>query len=93
MQPDIIDNLKKASQDFLDRSKEHLGDSAIETLVKEGDIPDSIVAAAAEQHADVIVIGSHSRKWLESIVMGSVTEKVLHHTLIPMYIIPTKKGA
>ena len=93
LQPDIIDNLKKASQDFLDRSKEHLGDSAIETLVKEGDIPDSIVAAAEEQHADVIVIGSHSRKWLESIVMGSVTEKVLHHTLIPMYIIPTKKGA
>lgn len=93
LQPDIIDNLKKASQDFLDRSKEHLGDSAIETLVTEGDIPDAIVAAATEQNADVIVIGSHSRKWLESIVMGSVTEKVLHHTLIPMYIIPTKKGA
>ena len=91
MQPDIIDNLKKASQEFLDRSKEHLGDAAIETLVKEGDIPDSIIDAAKEQLADVIVIGSHSRKWLEAIVMGSVTEKVLHHTPVPLYIVPTKK--
>jgi nucleotide-binding universal stress UspA family protein len=41
--------------------------------------------------ADVIVIGSHSRKWLENIVMGSVTEKVLHHTSIPLLIVPTKK--
>ncbi|GAB2810268.1 universal stress protein [Ferruginibacter profundus] len=90
-EPDIIDNLKKASQEFLDRSKEHLDDTAIETLVKEGDIPDSIIAAAKEQNADVIVIGSHSRKWLESIVMGSVTEKVLHHTTTPLFIIPTKK--
>ncbi|MGG9962593.1 universal stress protein [Ferruginibacter sp. SUN106] len=93
MEPDIIDNLKKASEDFLNRSKEHLDDSAIETLVKEGDIPDCIIAAAKEQSADVIVIGSHSRKWLESIVMGSVTEKVLHHTTTPLFIIPTKKEA
>jgi nucleotide-binding universal stress UspA family protein len=35
-------------------------------------------------------MGSHSRKWLENIVMGSVTEKVLHHTSIPLFIIPTK---
>jgi nucleotide-binding universal stress UspA family protein len=42
--------------------------------------------------ADVIVIGSHSRKWLENIVMGSVTEKVLHHTSIPLLIVPTRKN-
>lgn len=91
MQPDIIDNLKKASTQFLEKSKEHLGDDKIEILVKEGDIPDAIIDAAKEQSADIIVIGSHSRKWLEAIVMGSVTEKVLHHTTIPMYIVPTKK--
>jgi nucleotide-binding universal stress UspA family protein len=38
-----------------------------------------------------IVMGSHSRKWLEEIVLGSVTEKVLHHTSIPMFIIPTSQ--
>ena len=86
-----IDGLKKASQEFLNKSKQHLGDESIHTLVKEGDFGETILNTAKEVHADTIVIGSHSRKWLESIVMGSVTEKVLHHTTIPLFIIPTKK--
>jgi len=91
LQQDITGNLKQVSQDFLERSKEHLGDGNIQTLVKEGDIADSIIAAGKESDADIIVIGSHSRKWLETIVMGSVTEKVLRHTSIPLFIVPTKK--
>jgi nucleotide-binding universal stress UspA family protein len=69
-----------------------LGDKTIQTIVKEGDFADSILATAKELKADVIVIGSHSRKWLENVVMGSVTEKVLHNTLIPLLIVPTKKS-
>jgi len=87
----IAENLKKASRHFLDKTKQHLHDNAIHTLVKGGDFAESILSAAKETHADVIVMGSHSRKWLENIVMGSVTEKVLHHTSIPLFIIPTKK--
>ena len=86
-----IDGLKKASQEFLNKSKQHLGDESIHTLVKEGDFGETILKTAKEVHADTIVLGSHSRKWLENIVMGSVTEKVLHHTSIPLFIIPTKK--
>jgi nucleotide-binding universal stress UspA family protein len=91
LQLDNVNGRKKASQDFLNKSKLHLGDKTIQTLVKEGDFADSILKAAKEVHADVIVMGSHSHKWLENIVMGSVTEKVLHHTTIPLFIIPTKK--
>jgi nucleotide-binding universal stress UspA family protein len=91
LQLDSIDGLKKATQHFLDKSKRHLGDKTIQTLIKEGDFAESILNAAKELHADIIVMGSHSRKWLENIVMGSVTEKVLHHTSIPLFIIPTKK--
>jgi len=91
LQLDSVDGLKKASQHFLDKSKQHLGDKAILTLVKEGDFAESILEAAKEVHADIIVVGSHSRKWLENIVMGSVTEKVLHHTSIPLLIVPTKQ--
>lgn len=92
MQLDNIDSLKKASQQYLDKSKQHLGDKTILTIVKEGDFADSILETAKDLHADIIVMGSHSRKWLENIVMGSVTEKVLRHTSIPLFIIPTKKN-
>jgi nucleotide-binding universal stress UspA family protein len=91
VQTDSVEWLKKASLHFLDQSKHHLGDKKIQTMVKEGDFADAILETAKEVHADIIVMGSHSRKWLENIVMGSVTEKVLHHTSIPLFIIPTKK--
>jgi len=91
IQLESTDGLIKASLDFLDKSKKHLGDDSIRTIVKEGDFADTIIKTAAEIHADLIVMGSHSRKWLEKIVMGSVTEKVLNHSSIPLFIVPTKK--
>ena len=92
MQLDSVEGLKNASLQYLDKSKQHLGDNTIQTIVKEGDFADAILETAKELHADIIVVGSHSRKWLENIVMGSVTEKVLHHTSIPLFIVPTKKN-
>jgi nucleotide-binding universal stress UspA family protein len=89
--PVPIDGLKAASQLFLGKTKHHLKDEAIQTTVKDGDIADSILATAKEVHADIIVMGSHSRKWLENIVIGSVAKDVLNHTKVPLYIIPTKK--
>ena len=91
LQLDNVQGLIEASLQYLDKSKQHLGDKNIQTIVKEGDFADSILETAKELHADIIVVGSHSRKWLENIVMGSVTEKVLHHTSIPLFIVPTKK--
>ncbi len=85
------ESLKKASQHFLDKSKHHLGDGSIKTLVSEGDFAETILKTAKDIHADIIVIGSHSRRWLEEILIGSVAEKLLHHSAIPLFIIPTKQ--
>ena len=90
---DLVDeSLRKASQDFLDQSKKQLFDKTIRTIVQEGDTAEAIIKTAQKESADIIVMGSHSRKWLEQITMGSVTEKVLRHTTIPMLIVPTKKN-
>lgn len=87
---DVVENLKKASQLFLDQVKIHLGDENIQTLVKEGSFAECILDTSKDISVDIIILGSHSRRWLENIVMGSVTEKILHHTSIPLLIIPTK---
>jgi len=91
LQFDSADRLKTVSQHFLDDSKNHLGDNTIQTVLKEGDFAESILKTAKDLHADIIVMGSHSHKWLENIIMGSVTENVLRHTSIPLFIVPTKK--
>ena len=87
-----IESLKKASVNFLKKSKQYLGDNTIHIIVEEGDASEAILKAAKNLQADIIVIGSHSSRWLEDIFMGSVTEKVLKHTTIPLYIIPTKNN-
>lgn len=91
LQSDVLVGIEKASYNFLDKTKQHLGDESITTLVKEGDFADTILKTAKEVHADIIIMGSHSRRWLDEVLMGSVTEKVLHHSTIPLYIIPTKR--
>jgi len=91
MQLDNIEGIKIVSQHFLDKFKHHLDDESIKTMVEEGDFAATILKTAKSVHADVIVMGSHSRKWLDNILMGSVTQEVLKQTTIPLFIIPTKK--
>lgn len=87
---DTIAVIKKAAQDYLDKSKSHLGDPTIETAVRNGEFGQTILDTAEEINADIIVIGTHSKRGLEKILMGSVAESVFHHSTIPVFIIPTK---
>ena len=90
-QADSTEILKLASTQFLEKARHHLGDDTIQIFVEEGDLADAILKTAKKMHADIIVMGTHSRKWLENILIGSATEKVLSLTSIPLLIIPTKK--
>ncbi|SFA90689.1 Nucleotide-binding universal stress protein, UspA family [Flavobacterium swingsii] len=83
--------LTKTAFDFLENVKEHLDDASITTLVKEGNYADAILETANIHRVDIVIIGSHSKKWLEKILVGSTTEKILHDTNIPILIVPTKK--
>jgi len=86
-----VEGLKNASLQYLHKIREHLGDKAIQTVIEEGDFAQTILNTAEKLHSDIIVMGSHSQKWLENILMGSVTESVMNHSSIPLFIIPTRK--
>lgn len=88
---DTNDRLIESSQNLLNNIKTHLRDESIQTIVVEGDFAKAILEYAKNSHTDIIVLGSHSKKWLEKITMGSVTEEVLSKTAIPLFIVPTKK--
>ena len=87
----ISDGIIKSSLDFLNKSKHHLGDANIKTLVVEGDIAEVIIETAKTMKADLVIVGSHSQQWLEKVLMGSVAEKVLHENAFPVLVIPTKE--
>lgn len=82
--------LKEAMKHFLEKSKNHLGDDSIKTLIKEGAFEETILNTAKKLHIDIIVMGSHTRKWLEKVILGNISEKILQHSTIPLLIVPTK---
>ncbi len=86
-----VAELKATTQDFLDKTKQHLGDESIQTVMTEGDFAESIMEAAHDLNVSIIVTGSHSRRWLDKILMGSVAEKVLAHSHLPVLIVPTRE--
>ena len=46
----------------------------------------AILATAADKGCDLIVMASHGRSGLSAVVLGSVTNKVLTHTKIPVLV-------
>lgn len=61
-----------------DRSKE-LGVQKVSTLAQAGDFADEILDTAEATDADMIVIGSRGLGTVRGTVLGSVSQKVLHH--------------
>ena len=49
-----------------------------------GDIADSILEAATEEQADLIVMGTHGRTGLAHLFLGSMAEKILRHATVPV---------
>jgi len=61
--------------------------------VREGNVADNLIAAAAEAHADCIVIGSHGRTGLTRLFLGSVARAVLFNAPCSVLIVPAAKVA
>ncbi|MEW6083912.1 MAG: universal stress protein [Chloroflexota bacterium] len=56
-------------------------------LTKEGSVPDTILEVAEETQADMIAMSTHGRTGVKRWLMGSVADKIVHHTHIPVMLI------
>ncbi|NJO69935.1 MAG: universal stress protein [Bacteroidetes bacterium] len=59
-------------------------------MVIEGDTPQSIIDAAIAVDAGMVVLGSHNRRGLDRMLMGSTAEDVLRKITIPLLVVPTR---
>jgi nucleotide-binding universal stress UspA family protein len=64
----------------------------VSVVVGEGSPAEEIVAQAKRLSADLIVIGTHGRKGLKHLLLGSVAERVLRSSPIPVLTL-RKPGA
>ena len=86
---DSLTTLKGKAADFLNRMKLMHGEGiVIEIMTPIGDIQTSVADAVKQWHADVIVTGTHGRTGLGRLFKGSVAESIIHHSAVPVFVIP-----
>jgi nucleotide-binding universal stress UspA family protein len=63
---------------IMDRLKAGAGDKGVsaDTMIREGDVHETILLAANTIKADLIIMGTHGRSGLNRLILGSVAESV-----------------
>ena len=83
-----VKELYQEADKVLDKVKKWAGDLGVQTelFVRDGEPHEAIIAMAAEISASLIVMGSHGRKGLTRLLMGSVTERVIGYADCPVLV-------
>lgn len=63
----------------------------VEHRLAEGDAAEQIVRVAREAGAELVVMGTHGRTWLERLLMGGVAEYVMRNAPCPVLTVKTPK--
>jgi nucleotide-binding universal stress UspA family protein len=76
---------RRAEADLAQVARELAGPVAIRWIVREGSPADEILAVAREQPVDVIAMGTHGRTGLRHVLAGSVAERVVRESPVPVF--------
>jgi hypothetical protein len=61
-------------------------------LVRHGPAAPTIATEAADWDADLVVVGSQGRGWVDRVLIGSVTEKLLNHLPPSLLVVPVSSA-
>lgn len=86
---ELMSKFRTESAKILDKCKQIAENSGIkiETVIAEGDAASNITGFANKEGFDVIVIGSRGHGKFKEVVLGSVSNKVLHHVKCSVLIV------
>ncbi|MBU0664356.1 MAG: universal stress protein [Proteobacteria bacterium] len=84
----VVQSMYQEADKVLAKVKSWAGDLGVqaELFVRDGEPHQAIVNLATERATDLIVIGSHGRKGLTRLLMGSVTERVIGYANCPVLV-------
>lgn len=85
----VVANIREAGEKATLHVKELARASGVtsDRLIVEGNPPSEILRIAENDKIDVIVMGSIGKTGLEKFLMGSVAEKVVHDSKLPVLIV------
>lgn len=85
----LEEGFEKAGLAILEEAKKtfHGVDATVTTQYRRGEASHEILAAATQMKADLIVMGSRGLGQIGGLILGSVSERVLHGAHIPVLIV------
>jgi len=86
---------EKTVSEFLDKERARLapGNTEVVSVLRRGVVWEEILAAAQELDVDLIVMGTHGRRGLPRALLGSVAEKVVRISPIPVLTVHGRSDA
>jgi nucleotide-binding universal stress UspA family protein len=86
---DAIEVTREDSRRTLEEARKACADAGLDVVSTscEGDAVDQILKTAKERNADLIVLGTHGRKGLARLFIGSVAEGVLRRADVPVLVV------
>jgi nucleotide-binding universal stress UspA family protein len=78
----------EASQALIEKDIWTMVGPQVEREIAFGVAPDTIVRVARAWSADLLVVGSHGKGWFERVLVGSVTERLVHALPTALIVIP-----
>lgn len=84
--------LKKQASDTINQiMAQYNGTYGVVRFIPEGNPPEEILSTIQTWEADLLVIGTHGRTGLQHLLVGSVAERIIRHSPIPVMVVPTHK--
>ncbi|HEX6138402.1 MAG TPA: universal stress protein [Casimicrobiaceae bacterium] len=94
----LLEDLRKSGRRVLEKAQATARDGGVEAKTalvetKGRTVADTIVSQARKLRADVIVLGTHGRRGLRRVLMGSDAEAVLREARVPVLLVRAPEGS
>ena len=86
----VISRVEKIIRELEEEKGSEAKDIKISARTIEGNAADVILKISEQEDIDLIVIASSGKHMLDRFLLGSVTEKTVRHTKVPILVIPNK---
>ncbi|HIH35266.1 MAG TPA: universal stress protein [Methanosphaera sp.] len=83
----VLDDFEKAVKEVESEMEEH-NEVKITKIARGGKPCDVIVKLCEEENIDMIVISNSGKHKLDRFLLGSVTERIIRDSPVPVYVIP-----
>ena len=83
---ELTDALREEAQAGLERTARALG-GKVDRRIEYGDPAAEIVRVAGDEGYAVVVVGSHGSGFVKRVLLGSVSQHVMHHAPCPVLVV------